>query len=189
MSSARIERLPTLQPDSGVRISTSVIHGATARSGARLITMDYRNGKAVGIARTSSSSLQYGQKLMTLTSGQSGFMRGLNQSLKGGSSYPVLTFALGTAVGFISGGAGLVFAVATTGLDLSRRDSDVLARNGDEIWAFEALGKIYERNWISEDGWVAKHVTSYFLCDPYRSNRNAEKGWLIHESRTDVIFE
>lgn len=189
MSSQSVSSLPTLQADSGVRISTSLIYGAHAQSSAQLITMSLRNGDWVGIPRYGTSTIQYRQKLMTLTAQQTGYMRALNQSLKGGASYPVLTFALGTAVGLVSGGAGLIFSVATAGLDLSRRDTDVLARGGDEIWAFEAIGKVYETNWFSQDGWIAQHITSYFLYDPFRANRNPEKGWLIHESRTNVIFE
>lgn len=189
MSSSIIQSLPRLQPDSGVRIPTSLIYGAHSGSSAQLTRPARRNGEWVGIPRYDSSTLQYRQKLMTLGSPRSGFVHSLNRGLKGGSSYPVLTFAIGTAAGVVSGGAGFIFGAAVLGLDLSRRDSDVLARKGDEIWAYEAIGKIYENNWFSADGWVAKHVISYFLYDPYRANGNPEKGWLLHESRTTVVFE
>jgi hypothetical protein len=190
MSSQIIQSLPSLQRESGVRISSSIIHGVHASTGSRLIAPVRRNGSYVGIPRNGTSVLQSSQRLLTLTAQQSGFMRALNQSLKGGSTpHPILMLALGTGVGLVSGGAGFIFGVATAGLDLAKTDTDVLARKGDEIWSFEAIGKVYETNFFSVDGWVAKHIASYFIYDPFRANRSPEKGWLIHENRTDVIFE
>ncbi len=190
MSSQVISSLPTLQRESGVRISSSIIHGVHASTGTRLITMARRNGDYVGLPRNGTSTLQSTQRLLQLTERQRGFMNSLNVSLKGGSTpHPILMLALGTGVGLVSGGAGFLFGAATAGLDLAKRDTDVLARKGDEIWSFEAIGKVYETNYFSADGWVAKHVSSYFLYDPFRANRNPEKGWLIHESRTTVVFE
>lgn len=192
MSSDLISQLPTLQDDSGVRISRSVVIGARGMDSQRLIRPGSGRGEYVPASGASGilSNLQYTQKLLTLSSTQEGFMRGMNHELKGGDSYPVLTFALGTAVGFVSGGAGLVFSLATLGLDLSRRSSNVMARKGDEIWCIEAIGKYYENRMIRQDRYVAQHVMSYFIVDPYRSNgNNVEKGWLIHETRTDLTVE
>ena len=190
MSSQIIQSLPTLQRHSGVRISSSLLHGFHVYSSTRLVRLVRRDGEVVGIPINGASTLQCSQKLLTLTAHNSSFMRNVNRGLKGGNTpHPILMLALGTGVGIASGGAGLLFGAATTGLDLSRRDTDVLARKGDEIWSFEAIGKVSESHWFNGNRWVAKHVTSYFLYDPFRANRNPEKGWLIHESRRDVVFE
>lgn len=185
MSSELIAGLPTLRDDSGVTISSSIIHGVTARGGARLIisARGPSGGRYVYYVNP-TLTLQYSSKLLTLTSNQRGYMNALNESLSGGSTaHPVLLFALGAAVGAVSGGAGLIFSTAVMGIDMSRRDSNVLAREGDEIWLYEAIGKVR-----SGRNWKAVHISSYFLYDPFRANRNSVKGWLLHESRTDVFF-
>jgi hypothetical protein len=125
---------------------------------------------------------------MTLDANKQGFMRSLNRQLKGGTTYPVLLCALGTAAGAASGGAGLLFGLGTLYVDVNRRDTDVLARRGDEIWAVEEIGRVFQDNYIASDRWIAVHVMSYFLHDPFRST-NPEKGWLIHESRTRVLLD
>lgn len=89
--------------------------------------------------------------------------------------------ALGTATGFL-------FTVATTGLDIYDKDTDVLARTGDEIWLVEEIGRV-EKNYFVTSRWTAMHVASYFLYDPFRANSNGKKGWLIHESRTELRIE
>jgi hypothetical protein len=102
----------------------------------------------------------------------------LNTALLGGTSYPILTAVLGTIVGVASGGAGLLFTIASTAISMSQTSHRVLARGGDEIWQVEEIGKT---------GSKAVHVGSYFLVDPYRSrSQSRTKGWLIHEERNKL---
>lgn len=195
MSEHIIRQLSTLQPESGQRLPTSIIYGFSSSSGgsSQLIRIDHRGGDYVGIpAHGTASLLQHVRsrvKVFTLEQSRAGFMRALNQELKGGASYPVLTTVLGTAVGVASGGAGLLFTAATLAVDLNRRNTDVLARVGDEIWHVEEIGKVFEDNLISRDRYVPTHVSSFFLVDPYRSRGDsAVKGWLLHESRMEVAL-
>lgn len=102
----------------------------------------------------------------------------LNQDLLGDESYPVLTAALGIATGIVSGGAGLFFTLATTGLTLGNTTRRVLARPGDEIWHIEEIGKI---------GNKPVYVSAFFLVDPYRK-KAPNKGWLIHEEREELLL-
>jgi len=121
---------------------------------------------------------QIKRKVKTLSAGYEHIINPLNTALLGGESYPVLTAVLGTAVGVASGGAGLLFTVATTGLSLANTAQRVLARTGDEIWQIEEIGKV---------GNKAMYVSSYFIVDPYRTH-SQNKGWLIHEEREEVIL-
>lgn len=194
MSEFILLSLPTLQNDSGVHIATSIVHGFHSSQASVLTRPELRSGEWGGVPRNGTqnllSNLRHEQKLLSLTAAESGFIRTLNNQLKGGHSYPVLNFALGTAVGLASGGAGLIFGASTLALDLNRRDSDVLARKGDEIWVVEEIGKSLQNNTFSEDGFKAEYVKSYFLYDPFRAKGFSEsKGWLLHESRGTVFLD
>lgn len=96
----------------------------------------------------------------------------------GGESYPILTTALGIASGVVSGGAGLIFTLATTGLALANTTTKVLARPNDEIWHIEEIGKI---------GNKAVYVSAFFIVDPFRK-QSTSKGWLIHEEREELTL-
>jgi hypothetical protein len=96
--------------------------------------------------------------------------------LLGGERYPVLTAAIGIAGGAISGGAGLLFTLSTTGLALVNTAGKVLARAGDEIWHIEEIGK---------EGNKAIYISAFFIVDPYRKQA-PDKGWLIHEEREEI---
>ncbi len=102
----------------------------------------------------------------------------LNNELLGGESYPVLTATLDIATGVVSGGAGLLFTLATTGLTLANTTSRVLARTGDEIWHIEEIGKV---------GNKATYVSAFFIVDPFRK-QTPGKGWLLHEEREEIIL-
>lgn len=180
--------LQVLQQDSGKRISDSIITGMTrSLSRARYQLIRYtRNPTGRGYAylptdgiATLSQHTQATRRLMTLPAGvEDNFTYMLNTSLLGGTSYPVLTAVLGVIVGAASGGAGLLFTVASTGLSLSQTSQRVLARAGDELWQVEEIGRT---------GSTAVHVGSYFLVDPYRNRGPSRiKGWLIHEQRTEL---
>jgi hypothetical protein len=99
---------------------------------------------------------------------------------------------LGAAVGFVPGigiGAGLLFVAGTTGVDLSRRTTDVTARLGDEIWQIEEIGKVLKSSFLGADHWVAMHVNAYFIVDPYRARVPDDDRWLIHEDRTELRLD
>ena len=99
----------------------------------------------------------------------------LNTALLGGTSYPILEAVLGTGIGFVFGGAALLFTVGTVGLSLSRTSHRVLARSGDQLWQVEQIGH-YNGNTV--------HVSGYFLFDPFRNGSfRGGNGWLIHEQR------
>ena len=192
-----LNTLPELQPDSGKHLSDSVITGMTrslSRARYQLVRSRHVSGSGYIYEPTNGSSslmnnLQASRKLMTLSAGHEGnFTYALNTALLGGTQYPVLTAVLGTAVGLASGGAGLLFTVATTGLDLARTTQRVLARDGDELWQVEAIGKI-RSNGIFGSSTTALHVGSYFLVDPHRTRlQERTKGWLIHEQRTELTL-
>ena len=180
--------LQVLQQDSGKRISDSIITGMTrSLSRARYQLVRYtRNPSGQGYVYLPTDGIatlpqhtQAARKLMTLPAGiEDNFTYMLNTALLGGRSYPILTAVLGTLTGVVSGGAGLLFTVASTGLSLSQTSQRVLARAGDELWQIEEIGKI---------GSTAVHVGSYFLVDPYRDRGQSRiKGWLIHEQRTEL---
>ena len=115
-------------------------------------------------------------------------MNSLNVDLQGGDTFPWLLFGLGlvfTPLGAIGTVGGIVFGAATTAIDGSRQTTQVMARAGDEIWHVEEVGRTFEDNYISDDRWLATHISSYFLVDPHRRHMR-EKGWLIHESRNEI---
>ena len=118
------------------------------------------------------------RKVSTFSAGTEHIATKLNKELLGGESYPILTTALGLATGAISGGAGLFFAVATTGLTVANTTNKVLARPGDEIWHLEEIGRV---------GNKATYVSAFFIVDPYRKQA-PNKGWLIHEEREELIL-
>lgn len=191
--------LQDLQPDSNKRLPDSVITGMTlslTRARYQLIR-SRKNPSGAGFiceptlgASSISMNSQAIRKLMTLSAdSEQSFTGTLNTALLGGASYPILEAVLGTFVGTVSAGAGLLFTVASTALNIARTTQRVLAREGDEIWQVEEIGRAKKTGWASGDSVVAVHVGSYFLVDPYRSSGNARhKGWLIHEERTELTL-
>ncbi len=118
-------------------------------------------------------------------------MNGLNEDLQGGETFPWLLFGLGlafTPLGAIGSVGGIVFGAATTAINGSRRTTQVMARAGDGIWHVEEVGRTHEDNYISEDRWLATHISSFFLVDPHRRHMR-EKGWLIHEGRRLITLD
>lgn len=192
--------LQELQRESGKRLPDSIITGMTSSlsraryelirarmnpSGAGFIT-EPTDGTASLQHRTQSI-----RKLMTLPAAvENSFTHMLNTALLGGTSYPILTAVLGTMAGEVSTTVGLIFTVADTALTLSRTSPRVLARPGDELWQIENIGKSRGSGIFGGQSTIAVHVGSYFLVDPYRSTggQTREKGWLIHEERTELTL-
>ena len=191
-----LHHLQELKPASNKRIATSTLHGITGHLQAYgvnpLLLVEKKlvaNANWVTVPRYGTDSLldarncQSIRKVMTLSAGvETNFTYLLNTALLGGQSYPVLNWVLGTAAGIASAGAGLIFSVATTAIDMGRTSHRVLARSDDEIWQVEEIGK------VSTGGDVKIiHVNSYFLSDPYRGHAQG-KGWLIHEERSELTL-
>ena len=105
----------------------------------------------------------------------------LNNALLGGKQYPVTTMIGGLVAGYFSAGAGFLFSLASTAMGASQKARRVLARENDEIWQVEEVGKVKSSGISSGSGWDVVHIGSYWLSDPYR-----RKHWLIHEQRTVV---
>lgn len=166
--------LQALPPDSGIRISDSIMMGFGC--GPQIGSMNLSHGNAS--MRINNPGHLANLRLIT-TIVENGLKTELNQALSGGSTCPpILNLILGTGAGFISGGTSFFFSVVTTGIDLARRSSPVLARNGDHIWMLELVGL---------EGNSTKYARYYFLVDPFRSS-TTEKGWLIGERRYDATF-
>lgn len=187
MTPSVISRLTQLQRPSGVRMNSSIITGLT-RS---LTQARYQLFRAIGNPRgagflnvptngTDALLQNLSARRIAWTAQESNpFMQMLNQELKGGNSYPVLVAVLGAGIGLVpvvGTAAGLLFAATTTGVDLSKTSHSVIAREGDQIWQVEEIGK---------DGNRVMHVGSYFVVDPYRQ-QTLTRGWLIHEERTEL---
>jgi len=193
--SFNVSQLPRLRRHSGKRLPTSTIYGFSATTGGqnRLISPQFSSGQGIiQVTRNGVSNILRGlrsvQKVLTFTSSNRGFMNSLNQDLQGGESYPWLM--LGLSLVFIPFGGigtvgGIIFGASTTAIDTSRRNTSVMARLGDEIWHVEEIGRTFEDNYIQDDRWVATHISSFFLVDPFR-RRNTEKGWLLHEGCRNI---
>ena len=93
---------------------------------------------------------------------------------------PLLTTALGLGLGFVSGGAGLVWTGLTTTLSLAKDPQPVRVRNGDEIHQIEVVGK---------NGNDIEHMELLILVDPFRVKANRSvKQWIIHDQRREVTI-
>ncbi|MCB1745690.1 MAG: hypothetical protein H6977_14725 [Gammaproteobacteria bacterium] len=186
-----LAKLAELKRDSGMRIPDHLITGMTrsltqarhqlirsrVRTSGPGFAYEPTNGAESLSIRANTAARR---KLMSLATGggEDTFLHTLNSELLGGNSYPILDAVLGATAGAVAVGAGYVFTIVSTALNLSKTSHRVLARPGDELWQVEEIGK--------QDSSVV-HVGSYFLVDPYRSQgASGFKGWLIHEQRTEL---
>ncbi|WP_454063421.1 hypothetical protein [Candidatus Nitrospira salsa] len=121
------------------------------------------------------------RKLLSFNPKNEKFRKSVNKDLSGGESYPILTTFLGISVGFVSGGAGLVWTGITTAVSLANDPQPVRVRDGDEVHQIEIVGV---RNGKIE------HLEWLILIDPFRvkANRNI-KQWIIHDERREVHLE
>lgn len=186
MSASVLSQLPELQRKSNARLNPVVVSSIQDHSNPRALVEPVlvANGKFAVKPKKGASSLATQnnrvskRKVNMFKAGNEHIASKLNQELLGGERYPVLTAVLGITAGVVSGGAGLLFTVATTGLALANTTKRVLARPGDEVWHIEEIGKI---------GNKATYVSAFFLVDPYRKQAPS-KGWLIHEEREELIL-
>jgi len=191
-----LNQLQELKPYSNKRIISSSVDGFSGYMQASglnpmQLVKDERiaNANWIKVPRYGGDSIleiknrQSLRKIMTLSAGvDTNFTYRLNTALLGGESYPVLNWFLGAAAGMASGGAGFIFSVTTTAIDMGKTSHRVLARSGDEIWQVEEIGKV-----TSGADVKVMHVNSYFLADPYRGHAQG-KGWLIHEERSELTL-
>jgi hypothetical protein len=167
-------QLKELRQDSGRRLPTSVIVGFTQNASA-VLPVQITGGNSARRTSPADTRVLAQQRLKLLQEDSDKSFTGLlNDALLGASDYPVLNAVLGTAVGIGTGGASLIFTVATTALSAAKTSSRVLARDGDEIWRVEEIG-IYRSQ--------PTYLLAYFLVDPNRSKSMNHKGWLLHEAR------
>lgn len=186
MSSAIISQLQELQKQSDKRLNKTVISQIHDHSKPRALVEyslvssgNFATKPVKGIdALKTANNRQSKRKVRTFSTGSEHVVSKLNKELLGGESYPVLTTALGIATSVVSGGAGLVFTLATTGISLAKTTNKVLARPGDEIWHLEEIGRV---------GNKAIYVSAFVIVDPYRK-QTSEKGWLIHEEREEMTL-
>ena len=186
---AILSRLAELQRPSGMRMAQSVITGLTrsltqARYQLFRAISNPRGAGFINVPTNGTDTLlqHLAARRVSYTAREGDpFLNTVNHELKGGDSYPVLVAVLGAGVGLvpvIGTGAGLLFSAATTGLDLARTSHSVIARDGDEIWQIEEIGRVGSR---------VTHVGAYFVVDPYRRQAPSQ-GWLIHEERHELTL-
>ena len=185
-----MQKLVSLQKQSDMRLPDSIITGLTksltqARyqliraianpTGAGFITVP-TNGTASLL-----SNIQARRMLWTAKEND-GFLQMLNKELQGGEEYPILSAVVGEGVGFfpvVGTAMSLLFSGVSAGVDLAKTSHTVIARAGDQVWQIEEIGKV---------GTKVVHVGSYWVVDPYRKQA-PEKGWLIHEQRTELTLQ
>lgn len=185
-----IQQLVPLQKQSNMRLPDSIITGLTksltqARyqlirskvnpTGAGFVTVP-TNGTASLL-----SNVQFRRLLWTAREND-GFLQMLNKELQGGEGYPILSAVVGEGVGFIpvvGTAVSLLFSAVSAGVDLAKTSHTVIARAGDQVWQIEEIGRV---------GTKVVHVGSYWVVDPFRK-QSPEKGWLIHEQRTELTLQ
>lgn len=194
MNSAILDQLHELRPETGIKVlgdmkGLRLYLQDMGRSPLLLINPKIDRGRvvyepAVPLPSLASKEGRVAQRrAMTLPNVvEDNYTFMLNNSLLGGRDYPLLTSIAGFGAGLVSGGAGLIFSAAATGVSLGKTTHRILARGGDELWQMEEIGK-------SKKGrsYVPMHVLSYFLVDPFRGT-NHRKVWLIHEERNELVL-
>lgn len=158
-------KLPTLPKASRNHLSTSFIIGLTTKLTERFVLIkqhgilyDIHYKPRIKVNLMSQNAAR--SKILTLDSGQAGFVNTLNLGLKGGDEYPILTAFLSVGVGIFTAGAGAVFSILSGVASAAKVNQPVRARLGDEIWQLEVVGK---------EGGEIKPMEYLVLIDPYRT--------------------
>ena len=168
-------QLSELRVDSGKRLPTPVIVGMTQGTFAALPIRLHTNNSTAERTSSNDKRMRSSTCIKKLKEEHDkNLAKMLNDALLGGADYPILSAALDIATAVGTGGAGLMFNVATAALSASRASHRVLARDGDEIWRVEEIGRV---------GTVPTFVMAYFIIDPHRKGSASSQGWLIHENR------
>ncbi len=172
-----------LMPDSKIRLLGSTVDGLTKKGTKRKYKLAIQTYKEfMPIAGLSGPMDIYScEHLITLpVDAEGNITYALNDDLLNVQDYPLMKLVLGKAVRLVPGIgflASLTFSLACYGLDKFKTIHRVVAREGDQIWQVEEIGK---------DGKNIVHVMGLFLVDPYRHQSPPTQGWLIHEERTNL---
>lgn len=183
-----LSSLPDVGKDSGVRMIGHSL--AYYKTGSRdLIRLKLiRNGVWKGEV-VNKSKLYSREKLITFDTGTENTRISVNKDLKGGDGNPWLITALGIGTGLVSGGAGIMFSLATTAVSTAIDKSEVFARMGDEIWQEEIIGRGIDSYLIFGEEILAVHVSRLYLEDPFRRKKGLPHKWLINEERYEIILD
>jgi hypothetical protein len=127
-------------------------------------------------ARTKSE-----QKVRTLREDKDADMiRVLNRQLAGEKDFPVVSKLLGAAIGKLGIDFASMLYSTVSGQLNSQKSSHIFARDGDEIWRAEAVGRMQVGNTMKP-----VYVLTLLLVDPFRSNPT-RAAWILHEQRYDL---
>jgi hypothetical protein len=173
-----------LMPDSNIRLLGSTVDGLTRKFSERrykLAIQTLNSGFMPTAGLSGPMDIYSCDHLMTLPGDTKGNITyALNDDLLNLNDYPLLKLVLGKVVSKIPGVgffAGLTFSIVCYGIDKTKTVHRAVAREGDQIWRVEEIGKV-GKNII--------HVMGLFLVDPYRHQSPPTHGWLIHEERTKL---
>ena len=178
-------RLPDLGAPTRVRLPQSTVLGFVARQRHRFMMIEATGGprNQTFVLRPGIDLSRYHKaerRLFDFTAGMERYRGIVNNELSGGTSYPVLATLLGIGGGFITSGGSTAFGVILTALDLTRQAQSILARQGDELWQMEVIGR-------GSNGRLV-HVEYFVLWDPYRREASVPSNWVIHEERRQVTI-
>ena len=89
---------------------------------------------------------------------------------------------LSVGVGVFTAGGGALFSILSGAASAAKVNQPVRARQGDEIWQLEVVGK---------QGQTIQHMEYFVLVDPYRTSPKSQyvSEWIIHEERREIKIE
>ncbi len=175
-----------LGPDSHKRLSTLAVNSVTScykdRSKNQLIRWTTNEENRLVFMPTSGFSgpmdIYSCELILTLPREAEGnITKIINDALLDLDNFPFLKLAIGK-IPKVGNLTHLTFSAANIVLKKNKTAHRCFAREGDQIWQVEQIGKV---------GKDIVHVMGLFLADPFRSNlSNPGDGWLIHEERTKL---
>lgn len=168
---------------SGRWLPSSIVGGLSGGTPSGLgIALDSVAGSWVAKrTATTGTRTRAEQKLRTLREDKDADMiRMLNRQLAGEKDFPVVSKILGAAIGKMGIDFASMLYSTVSGQLNSRKSSHIFARDGDEIWRAEAVGR-------AQIGSSMKpvYVVTLLLVDPFRSNPT-RAAWILHEQRYDL---
>jgi hypothetical protein len=168
---------------SGRWLPTNIVEGLAAGTPSGLGIGWNKSGGNWVANRTAAtgSRTKSEQKLRTLREDKDGDMiRVLNRQLAGEKDFPVVSKILGAAIGKLGiDFASLLYSTVSGQLN-SKKSAHVFARDGDEIWRAEAVGRVQVGSSMKP-----VYVVTLLLVDPFRSTPT-RAAWILHEQRFDL---
>jgi len=175
-----LKSLPRLPGGTKNKLSDNVITGLKARKLNSFVLIDtegiswtrwHRPDPKLDLRRQNA----WRRRSYVFTAKTHVFMQSLNEDLSGGKDYPIVKGALGLLTG---GVAGVLFSLFDTAMSAARSPKQLQAREGDEIWQLERIGR---------SGGRLVHVEYFLLVDPFRkADRSVPCAWSIHEGRLEL---